>query len=334
MKAFVTGSTGLLGSNLVRLLVDQGHEVKALARSREKAERLLGDTAAEIITGDMQDAAGFAPALAGCDVLFHTAAYFRDYYASGDHWPQLESINVTGTIELLEQAERYGVKKAIHTSSAGVIAPTADGSPADETTPYNPFIESNLYFKSKVLAEQAIAEFLQTHTLPVVLILPGWILGPGDAGPTAGGRLILQLMKQELPIIPPGRRNMVDVRDVAQAMINAVEHGQSGERYIVGGELRTLESLTQTFEAVTGIPAPRRRVPYPLLLGAAWFSQTAAALRGETSLLTVSGLRTMRDPRCVSSERARRELGISFRPFQDTLRDTVQWYRENDYAPG
>lgn len=332
MHAFVTGSTGLVGSNLVRLLIAQGHTVKALARSREKAERLLGDIGAEIVIGDMENVAGFAPALAGCDVLFHTAAYFREYYSSGDHWAKLERINVTATIELLTAAEQHGIQQAIHTSSSGVLAASPDGSPADESAPVNPFADENLYFKSKVLAEQAIAEFLQTHDLPVVLILPGWILGPGDAGPTGSGRLILQLIEQKLRAIPPGARNMVDARDVAQAMINAVERGLSGERYIVGGEQHTLAALTQEFERVTGIPAPTRRVPFPILLIVARIAQTVARLRGEPSLLTVAGLRTMRDPRCVTSARAIRELAVTFRPLAETLRDEVAWFHQQRYT--
>jgi dihydroflavonol-4-reductase len=121
MDAFVTGSTGLLGNNLVRLLVQQGHKVKALVRSREKAAKLFAGLDLAFIQGDMKDIEAFAPELEGSDVLFHTAAYFRDYYQPGDHWQELELINVTGTVQLLEQAEKAGVKKTIYVSSAGVI---------------------------------------------------------------------------------------------------------------------------------------------------------------------------------------------------------------------
>src|SRR5690349_9143977 len=100
MKAFVTGSTGLLGVNLVRLLRERGHEVRALVRSPEKARRLLGDTGAQVVAGDLEDVDAFAPALGGCDVVFHTAAYFREYFGPGDHWPALERLNVHATLQL------------------------------------------------------------------------------------------------------------------------------------------------------------------------------------------------------------------------------------------
>ncbi|MBC8171474.1 MAG: NAD-dependent epimerase/dehydratase family protein, partial [Anaerolineae bacterium] len=169
MKAFVTGSTGLLGSNLVNLLLAQGHEVKALVRSEAKARKFLTDPRIEIIQGDMEKVDGFAAELQGCDVLFHTAAYFREYYGPGDHWATLEKINVHGTIRLLELAEKAVVKKVIYVSSSGVIGRKPDGSPADETTAPDQLAErENLYFKSKVAAEQAVANFLKTHHLPVV----------------------------------------------------------------------------------------------------------------------------------------------------------------------
>jgi dihydroflavonol-4-reductase len=105
MKAFVTGATGLLGNNLVRELLGRGYEVKALVRSREKAEKLFGDLAIEYVVGDMEDVPAFAAELAGSDVLFHTAAYFREYYQPGeDHWGKLKRINIDGTVEILNAA--------------------------------------------------------------------------------------------------------------------------------------------------------------------------------------------------------------------------------------
>ena len=129
-----------------------------------------------LIEGDMQDIPAFADQMRGSEVMFHVAAYFREYYRPGDHWPTLEAINVKGTIKLLEAAEQVGVKKAIYVSSSGVIGAPNDGRAfSDEANPPDAFATSNLYFRSKVLAEQAVAEFLKTYRLPVVLILPTWM---------------------------------------------------------------------------------------------------------------------------------------------------------------
>jgi dihydroflavonol-4-reductase len=204
MRAFVTGSTGLLGSNLVNLLLQNGYDVRALARSREKARRLLNDPRVEIIEGDMEAIDGFADALAGCDALFHAAAYFREYFApDDDHWTKLKRINVDGTIALLHEAERRGVGKAIYVSSSTVIGASPNGGVSDETTPPDKSVEINLYAKSKVMAEAAVAEFLKAHTLPVVLILPTAMVGPQDAAPTRIGEAIIQLLKREFPVVLP-----------------------------------------------------------------------------------------------------------------------------------
>jgi dihydroflavonol-4-reductase len=328
MKAFVTGATGLLGNNLVRLLVEQGHEVKALVRSKEKAQMLLGNiNNVECIVGDMENVAGFAGALAGCEVLFHTAAYFREYYQPGDHWPMLEKINVVGTIELLKAADTYGLSKAIHVSSSGVIGDDDTKAIGDEHSEATGTALENLYFRSKVETEKAIAKFLNTYRLPVVMILPGWMYGPGDAAPTSAGQLVQDFLNRKLPGVVNGGATVADARDVAAAMIMAADKGKRGERYIVGGTLRTLAEIMTTLQVVSGVPAPKLRIPAPLALTIAWVSQTIAGLTGGTTLLTVSGVKTILKPHPLSSAKAIRELSASFRPLEDTLRDTVNWYR-------
>jgi dihydroflavonol-4-reductase len=332
MKAFVTGATGLLGNNLVRLLVQQGYEVKALVRSREKAQKLLGDVRnVEFIQGDMENVSAFTESLKGCDVLFHTAAYFREYYQPGDHWPKLEKINVLGTIELLEAADKHGVKKAIHVSSGGVIG-ESDGT-ANEDTAASGLALENLYFRSKVETEKAIANFLKTHTMPVVMILPGWMYGPGDAAPTSAGQLVQDFLNRKLPGVIQGYAGIADARDVASAMITAAQKGKSGERYLLAGQLYTLPEVMKTLEKVSGVPSPKLYIPTPVALVIAWLSERYARLTGSSTLLTVNGVRTIAKRHEVSSAKAISELGAKFRPLEDTLRDTTNWYRQNTTQP-
>jgi dihydroflavonol-4-reductase len=332
MKAFVTGSTGLLGSNLVNILLAQGYQVKALARSEQKARKLLKDPRIEIVVGDMEDIDGFKAELKGVDVLFHVAAYFREYYDVGDHWTKLQKINIDGTIKLLQEAEKAGVKKAIYVSSSGVIGNNPDGTPGDENTPPGEFAMQNLYFKSKVIAEEKIAEFLKTHTLPVVLILPTVMIGPQDAAPTVFGQVIINLMSRKLPMIPPGGMEFVDARDVAQAMVNAVERGKSGERYIVSGGFHSMSELAKAVEKASGVPAPRLNAPYAVMLLMARLAETTARITNTSSQLTVSGIQSLVSVRPHSNAKAKRELHATFRPFEESIRDEVNWYRENGYV--
>lgn len=326
MRAFVTGGTGLLGSNLIRLLLDQGHYVTALVRSQRKAAQVLGDLPLTLVEGDMENVDCWAATLTGSDVLFHTAAYFREYYAPDGHWSTLKAINIDATLQLFAAAEAHGVVKTIYVSSGGVIGPNPAGGPSDETSLPGKGAMENLYFRSKVLGEQAIARFLETHALDIVLILPGWIFGPGDGAPTTSGQVVLDLLGRKLPAIPPGGSAIVDVRDVAQAMISAVTRGRCGERYIVSGPYASLADVAQTVERVAGVQAPKLRLPYAVALTYAWVAQTYARLTGTSTLVTVNGVRSMQERINLSSTKAERELGATFRPLEDTLRDEVAWF--------
>ncbi len=326
MRTFVTGSTGLLGNNLVRLLIQQGHEVKALARSRTKAERLLGDTGAQIVVGDMNEVDAFASELAGCEVLFHTAAYFRETFAPGDHWENLERLNITNTLHLFEAAERQGVSKVIHTSSVATVGKRADGLPSDEGVLTTEANAESLYARSKVLADRAIASFEQQHKIQIMSILPSWMLGPGDAGPTSGGKFVLDYCNRTLPGIIDSGIEVVDARDVAQAMLNAVSRGGPGERYIISAQYVHMEDLFRTLQEVTGIPMPARHIPATLAYGVAWATERISALTGRESAVSVNGLRAFTEKKRVSAAKARQELQATLRPLTDTMRDTVQWY--------
>jgi dihydroflavonol-4-reductase len=332
MKAFVTGSTGLLGSNLVNALVSAGYEVKALARSREKAEQLLPHAQVEIVVGDMENIPAFAPYMAGSDVLFHTAAYVREVFGPGNHWPKLEKINAQGTLELLTQAETYGVKTAIHTSTTSVLGIRSDGTPSDERTSPDDYAQRDPYARSKLLAEQAIADFLTSHRLHVMLVLPSALFGPQDAGPSATGQAIIQILERKFPVLPPGGVSMVDARDVATAMINAAERGQNGERYIVSNGYVTLEHLAQTVSQVSGVPIPTRRIPYSVLNLLAHAGELASRVTGVPPAMSVNALKALNRKHEVSAAKAMRELGVMFRPFEETIRDTANWFLANGYV--
>lgn len=329
MKAFVTGSTGLLGNNLTCQL-SQEHQVKALVRSKKKAKSVFRNTSnITFVEGDMLNIDGFAHELQGCDVLFHTAAYFREYYQPGNHWEKLEKINIKGTIRLLESAEKYNIKKVIYVSSAGVIGMKQDKLPGDELTSPSEFAYNNLYFKSKLLAEKAVQLFLQKSSLPVVLVLPGGIFGIRDFTPTSSGQLVLNFLNQKLPGIIDGGGCMVDVRDVVQAMINAVEKGRSGERYIVAGSYSSIENVLKTLEKVTGIPAPKRHIPYTASLALAQLSELQWKLTGKPVLLSRARVQSLQQKFHWSSEKALRELAVTFRSLEETLRDEVAWYQQH-----
>jgi dihydroflavonol-4-reductase len=329
MRAFVTGSTGLLGNNLVRTLIGAGHEVLALARSRQKAARELGDTQARIVIGDMTQVAGFADALSGVDVVFHTAAFFREYYAPGDHSRIVDRINVESTLELARTAHALGVRKMVHTSSAGIVGVRADGSPGDENTSPWPGVDKNLYLRSKRTVQPLLQAFSRETGFFIASALPAWMWGPHDTGPTASGRLVLDALERKLPpAIPPGGSSVVDARDVAAGMLRIAEVGRAGESYILSGRFAGLEDIIRKLAEATKAKAPTARLPFAGALTLAAFAEMWSRLTGAPSAMSIESIRLMNARLAVTAEKAERELGVTFRPFDRTLADAVAWAKK------
>jgi len=333
MTVFVTGATGLLGSNLTRLLVERGFHVVVLARSADKARAQLEGLPVKIVIGDMANPASFAHGLRGVDAVFHTAAFFRDNYKGGSHARELHRINVAGTAELLRVAYAAGVRKFIHTSSIAVLNGPRD-SAIDETMTRR-LEDADDYYRSKILADREVQRFLADHhDFWAALVLPGWMHGPGDSGPTSAGQTVLDFASGKIPGVVPSSVSIVDVRDVAETAVAVLERGKRGERYLAAGRHMTMAELLFALERVTGMKAPRRRVPMPLLYVMAGISETWARLTRRPVLLSLATTRLMAQERGrthFDHTKRERELGLGFRPIEDTLRDEVDWYRAHGW---
>lgn len=332
-SAFVTGSTGLLGNNLVRLLVSRGVKVKALARSVQKAQTQFGDPPVEIVEGDMNNVAAFADRLRDIDVIFHTAAFFRDNYKGGKHWRQLYETNVTGTADLFAHAYAAGVRRIVHTSSVAVLT-GAPGKLIDETM-LRTAKDADDYYLSKILTDRKIDSFLEKHAdMWACMVLPGWMVGPGDLGPTSSGQVILDFLHSKLPGIPPATFSVVDARDVAEAQWLAAVKGRRGERYVAAGRHMSMADLFRALERVSGVPSPKFRVPPPLLFAMGAAMELWARISGRPALISMATVQLMmreRDRTHFNHEKSQRELGLTFRPIEETLQDTIAWYRENGW---
>jgi dihydroflavonol-4-reductase len=324
----------LLGSAIVRELLSPGpggaegsEEVFALVRDRERAERLLpADERMRFVVGDLTDVESFRTQLVDVDAVFHTAAYFREYYEPGNDPGMLQRTNVDAVHSLLEAASRAEVPVLVHTSSSGTLGPTGDGSPADEDTPPPQLGPGgNLYFQSKVRSEEVVRAFCESHQLRVPIVLPGWMWGPGDAGPTGAGRLFLAIAHGQVPAVPRAGNHLVDARDVAAACVRAAVDGVSERRYIVAGEWHSLRELSDEIARLTGVRAPRE-VPARLALLMAGLLELQAALLRRAPIATRTGVRTLNGG-SISSARVQDELGVSFRPLAQTLADEASWYR-------
>ncbi|BAJ28113.1 MULTISPECIES: NAD-dependent epimerase/dehydratase family protein [Kitasatospora] len=334
-RVVVTGATGLLGGAVVRALLAAGHQVTALVRDPEKAARLLpADTRITVATADITDPAAYRHALRGADAVVHTAAYFREYYQPGADHGRMHAVNVESVTALLREAVDAGVPTVVHTSSITTIGPGTPEAPADEDTPPPAHWERNGYRASKVRAERAVAEFGDREGLTVPLVLPGWMWGPGDDGPTSAGRLFLSVARGELRAVPRSGNHVVDARDVADTCVAALTRGRGLRRYAVAGSWYGLHDLVGGIAAATGRPAPRE-IPAAAALAFATVLEQGARLRGRPPVATREGVRVLLDGARtrISSARARQELGTAFRPLAETLADEARWYRDQGRLP-
>ncbi len=333
--AFVTGGVGLLGSNLVRLLAGKGYSVRALVLPSEmdKVPIQFAETPVEIIRGDMRDVPAFASALSGVDIVFHTAAYFRDYLKGGRHWEALYSINVAGTRNLLEAAYRAGIRRFVHASSIAVLDDRAS-SRIDETM-LRDERRAEPYYRSKILAEREILSFLGQHPdMSAAMILPGWMHGPGDAAPTPAGQSVLDFLRGKIPGILPGAFSIVDVRDVAEAMTLVALKGRRGERYLAAGRPITSADYMASLAAIAEVKLPTRRIPLSALYAVAAVSESWARLTRRPVQLSLAAVRLL-DRRIEQLQfdhsKSTKELGLEFRPLEETLRDEIAWFRAHGY---
>ena len=329
MKALVTGSTGFVGANLVEGLLAAGHEVRALYRASSRLLALAG-LKYESFIGDVLDPASLVPAMEGADWVFHVAAV-------ADHWRQggtarLYRVNVGGTRLVLEAALAAGVSRVVFTSSmASLGLPPTDGDfLLDESVTFNLSPAQSPYGHSKHLAEMVVQEFV-ARGLDVVIVNPTAILGPRDLN-LISGSLVLAAYRRQVPAIPPGGANHIDVADVVAGHIAAAERGRVGERYILGAHNLTHHQVAVTVSQVVGIPLPRLHLPQwlidPLVPAVDLFNRIWP---GEP--LTDGNLvRLMKYTLFCDCSKAQQELGLgSPIPFAASVERTLCWYRENGY---
>jgi dihydroflavonol-4-reductase len=334
--AFVTGGVGLLGSNLVRLLVDHGYKVRALVLPAEmdKVPVQFSSLPIDIVPGDMRAVPSFAHALSGVDIVFHTAAYYRDYLKGGRHWDQLYSINVAGTRNILQAAYRSGVRRFVHASSIAVLEGRRS-APINETM-LRSERRAEPYYRSKILADREILGFLGQHPdMWAAMVLPGWMHGPGDAAPTPAGQSVLDFLKGKIPGILPGAFSIVDVRDVARAMFLVALKGRCGERYLAAGRAVTSAEYLTLLARIAGLKIPQRKIPRAALYAIAAASEGWARLAHKPVSLSLAAMRLLDqrlDELQFDCTKSKRELGLDFRPIESTLRDEIAWFRAHGYT--
>ena len=322
--AFVTGATGFVGANLVRALLDAGWHVRALVRGPAPS---LDGLPVERVAGDL-----FAPHLAdamrGSDALFHLAAHYSLWHR--DRAAVLR-VNVEGTRTVLAAARAAGVPRAVHTSSVAAIGVRAAG-PADETYQSAPEALVGTYKRSKYLGEME-ARRAAAAGQDVVIVNPATPVGPWDARPTPTGEMLVRFLRRRMPAYVDTGLNVVDVAEVAEGHLAAYERGTSGERYILGNENLTLRALLERCSALTGIPAPRLRLPNAVPLAYAALREGVLARVGIPPDVSLESVRMARQMMYYDATKSVEVLGVRHRDVTPALAAAVTWFREHAYVP-
>jgi dihydroflavonol-4-reductase len=328
MQVLVTGATGFVGGNLARELWHRGYQVRALVRAGSDTLTIRG-TDIHQVEGDLLDRESLSKAMADCEGVFHCAAAYT--FWSRD--PQkVRRTNVEGTVNVLECARDAGVERVVYTSTVSTIGVPEDGCLGDESTPLSRGTLHGHYKQSKFDAEKE-AMRLAAEGVPVVVVNPTTPVGPWDVKPTPTGKIILDFLRRRIPAYLATGMNLVDVADVCAGHITALERGRIGQRYILGNRNVTLKELFAMLSQITGLSAPRVRLPYWLVVGAGYAEQAiSAGLLRREPLIPVEGVLASRKPAWVSSQRAITELELPQSPVEGALEKAAEWYAANGYV--
>ncbi len=328
MQAFITGATGFLGSHVARVLCEQGATLRLLVRATSNLKNLQGLNA-ETVTGDLRDPASLEKAMAGCDTVFHVAADYRLWVRDPQ---EMYRSNVEGTRALLQAARTNGVRRVVYTSSVATVGFTSNGSLADEDSPVAVSDMIGHYKRSKFMAEQVALEAGRSG-MHVVTVNPTTPVGEGDVKPTPTGRIVLDFLKRKFPAYVETGLNLVDVRECALGHLAALERGQSGHRYILGGENLTLKEILDKLGDITGLPSPRLKLPYIFAFATGVIDETITGrMLNKEPRVTVDTVRMGKKMMFATSAKAERELGWKIVPVNDALRRAVEWFQANGYV--
>jgi dihydroflavonol-4-reductase len=321
----VTGASGFVGSAIAAAFRRGGSPVRILVRPT--SSRVNVDVADEVVVGDLLDRNSVAAAVKGTRYVVHAAADYRLWAPSPD---DIMRANVEGTRIIMEEALRASVERIVHTSSVATFDLRAGGI-ADETRALPPDAAVGAYKRSKVLAEQLVADMAANQGLPAVIVNPSTPIGPRDVKPTPTGRIIIEAASGRMPAFIDTGLNFAHVDDVAAGHIAALERGKVGERYILGGENVMLRQMLQDIAAIVGRRGPLMRLPRHAIYPFAYGAEMLARVTGRPPFATIDGLRMARYTMHFDDGKARRDLGYTSRPYREGLAEAIGWFIQAGY---
>jgi dihydroflavonol-4-reductase len=326
-KTLVTGGTGFVGRAVVEELLAAGREVRVLARNPDHPA--LAGLAVEVALGDLRDPDSLNLALQGCTRLFHVAADYRLWVPDP---ATMYAINVEGTRHVLTAAATLGLERVVYTSTVGTLGNPGDGTPGAEDTPVTLKDMVGHYKRTKFLAEQVAMDFAR-QGLPLVVVNPSTPIGPWDFRPTPTGQMLVDFLKRRMPAYLETGLNLIHVKDVARGHLLAEEKGRVGEKYILGHENLSLSQIFHLLADLTGVPAPKMKLPYWPVLALAYADEFLATyVRRRPPRMPVAAIRMAKKYMYFDNRKAIQYLGLTLTPVRQALVDAVDWFRGHGYV--
>lgn len=320
----VTGGTGFLGESVVReLCSDPANTVKVLARS---ASSSLDGVNAEFVRADIMEGPELAEAMRGCDGVFHLAGFVSRDPEDGQ---RMMRVHVEGTRRVLEEAVAAGVPRVVIASSSGTIAVSADEVVHDESYGYAEEVACGWpYYASKIYQEKLALELADKLGIEVVIVNPSLLLGPGDSR-LSSTKDVLRFLRKQIPVVPEGGVNFVDVRDAAKATVAAMSKGRAGERYLLGGPNWSTKEFFGRLQRVAKVGRPRIKLPAKWAEFGASVVEHVYRSRGAEPPVDRISVEMANHFWWLDSSKAERELGFEARDPSLTLADTVKYLRQD-----
>jgi dihydroflavonol-4-reductase len=318
-RVFITGATGVVGTDLLSKLLERGDEVVALARS-DAAQATLAARGVRVQRGEITDEQAMSAGMQGCDLAFHVGGINK--FCVADPAPMLRA-NVDGAVAAVNAAKQAGVPRLVMTSSAATLG-EAHGVVADEWTPHRGFYLSN-YERSKTLGERAAMRTAREVRQDVVYVNPSSVQGPGRAGGT--GKFFLAFVDGRLKVFVDTYVSLVDIQDCSAGHLLAAQHGVPGERYLLSGIGMTITQALTLAADVAGVERKPHLAPRPLAMIGGTIAEYGFRARGKHPPVCREMVRALLHGHRYDGSRAQRELGLTYTPARETLQRTVDWAR-------
>jgi len=324
----VTGATGHIGNVLVRELITRGRTVRVLVLPDDDCRPLAGLNT-EIAYGDVTDLKSLESAFVSADVVFHLAGIVTIMPGMKK---MLERVNVGGVRNVATACRAAGIR-LVYTSSIHAIAEPPHGTVIDESQPFDPERVLGDYARSKARATILLLDEVHKGGLDAVICCPTGVIGPWDYGISNIGQLIFDFASGHLKSYVRGAYDFVDVRDTTNGLILAAEKGQPSRHYIFSGAQVQVQELMKELERNIGYPAPTYEIPSAIARAAGGLASIYYRLIRRKPVFTAYSIDVLRSNSQVSSVRAREELGFITRPWQESIRDHVEWFRAEGMLP-